>query len=237
MRTLALAITAATIALPFPVSAGVPFLQSAEKNGNVHPSPENYGGYLARRTGAFAAWYEEEKERQLSYKYDLTLKFAECVSHFNPNAADKVLVSPIGARNDHAALVRLAESNRGCAVEERVVHPLLLRAALAEMELRGMQNSTLPAGAARARVGVPDVVDGYPLASISRCQVQYAPELVTALLNTRPGEAAERAAADTLFAKTPQCGASKRGRLTATAARLAVIDAALLRRSGIGKAQ
>ena len=217
-----LAVTAALVAVP--ASAQPWGSGAAEKRGTAHPSPENYEAYMARRTGAFGAWYVEEQERRLSYNYGMTLRFAQCVSRFNEHAADKVLIEPIGGASDRAALSRLAQSNRGCAVESRLVHPLLLRAALAETRLNsaGLQS----AGTQASRVGVPDTVDGYPVAAISRCQIQYAPRLVEALLATRPGEPEERAAADTLFASTPQCGASKRGRLTPTAARLAVIDAA-----------
>ncbi|MCY7338621.1 MAG: hypothetical protein LH465_01475 [Sphingomonas bacterium] len=50
--------------------------------------------------------------------------------------------------------------------------------------------------------------------------------MVAALLATKPGDQAERAAAEALFGRTPTCGASKLDRLTATASRLALIDAA-----------
>lgn len=224
----AVLIVAAVILFPSAASAGPNPRSNVEVRGTIHPSPENYGGYMSRRTGAFAAWHEEEKARLLSHNYRMTLRFAECVAKFDHGAgADRVLRSPIGSAKDQQALSWLAQVNRGCATERLVVHPLLLRAALAETRIK----TGVEAGrdTKRERVGVPDMVDGYPLASISRCQLQYAPELVTSMIATQPGEAAERAAADALFARTPQCGASKLGRLTATASRLALIDAAYLR--------
>lgn len=224
MRALVSTLAVAVVLLSTPLSAKPPGFAAAEKRGTVRPSPENYADYMAKRTGVFAAWYTEQQEKVLSYRYDKSLKFAECVSRFNSEAADKILEAPIGGQQDHAALARLAEANRGCVIELNWVHPLLLRAALAETRLRNSASDATGAVEPHS-VGVPEIVDGYPVAAISRCQVQYAPELVSALLATRPGEETERAAAKELFANTPQCGASKLGRLTATAARLAVIDA------------
>lgn len=228
----AVLITAAVVILSAGTAVAGPNPRSnIEVRGTIHPAPEHYGGYLARRTGAFAAWHEEEKARLLSYDYRMTLRFAECVAKYDHGAsAEKVLRSPIGSPQDQQALSWLAQVNRACAAERHVVHPLLLRAALAETRIKSAAEPS--ADRKRERVGVPDVVDGYPLASISRCQLQYAPELVESVMATQPGEAAERAAADALFARTPQCGAKTLGRLTATAARLALVDAAYRRAGG-----
>lgn len=223
MRILPAFITIAIAAIALPTPATAVQKSKAEARGNVRPAPEHYEGYMARRTGAFAAWHTEAQERLVSWSYRSALRFAECVSHFNKDAAGRVLVSPIGGDDDHRSLVRLAEVNNSCAVDRRLVHPLLIRAALAETQLKDQSSGTVLSGAS---VGLPEVIDGYPVALISRCQVQFAPDLVSTLLATTPGERAEREAAEALFAKTAGCGASKLGRLTATAARMALVDAA-----------
>ena len=229
MRVLPAFITIAIAAIALPAPAPAVQKSKAEARGTVRPAPENYEGYMARRTGAFAAWYTDE-DRLVSWSYRSALRFAECVAHFNKEAAGRALVSPIGGLDDRRSLVRLAEVNNGCAIDRRLVHPLLIRAALAETQLKEQSGGAVTPGAS---VGLPEVIDGYPVALISRCQVQFAPELVANLLSTTPGERAEREAADTLVARTASCGASKLGRLTATAARMAVVDAAY-RKAAVG---
>ena len=90
--------------------------------------------------------------------------------------------------------------NRGCAVEYATVHPLLLRAALAETRLKLAGDGPDAWLASQNPVGVPAVVDGYRLRQITDCQVRQAPQLVRSLLATQPGERAERQAAEALFA-------------------------------------
>ncbi len=203
-----------------------------EGRGTIRPAPENFPEHLRMRNGAFAAWGSDRDKRMASNSYRMVLRFAECVARFDREAATRVLHAPIGARADGRSLRRMAEVNHGCAIEQRMVHPLLLRAALAETML---ERSSLPGAGrlvGRAAVGVPETVDGFPLASISRCQVDRAPQLVAALLATEPGEAGERDAVAALFGRTAACGASRPGRLGPTAARLGLIDA-LYRRSSL----
>ena len=199
---------------------------SAEARGTVRPSPDTYSPeYMRKSDGSFAAWASDEDERYVSHSYGLALRFAECVARFNQGTASLVLAESIAERADGIKLRRMAQVNPGCAVEHRKVHPLLLRAALAETLVEG-KSGKLDSNDQKRKVGVPDVVDGYPVSMISRCQVSVAPSLVADLLATEPGGQAERDAAARLFADTPACGITKLGRLTPTAARLAVVDAA-----------
>ena len=46
-------------------------------------------------------------------------------------------------------------------------------------------------------------------AMIGRCVAVYSPGLVQAVLATEPGSREERAAIDTLYAATPECGLSQ----------------------------
>lgn len=197
-----------------------------ESRGTVRPSPDADPAYLRRTTGAFAAWSGDRNKRMMSYDYRMALRFAECVGRFNRDAADTILLAPIGGRDDMRGLARLIEVNSGCVVQRSLVHPLLLRAALAETMLKRGPITLGTGRPAIGRVGVPDVVDGYPLASISQCQLASAPRRVAALLATQPGEAGEQSAANALFSATASCGAARLGRLTPTVARLALIDAA-----------
>lgn len=203
-----------------------------EGRGTVRPSPENFPEHLRMRNGAFAAWGSDRDKRMTSYSYRMALRFAECVARFDREAARRILIAPIGAREDGRLLRRMAQVNHGCAVEQRMVHPLLLRAALAETMLdRGSAAAPSTRGALVPAIGVPvigvpETVDGYPLAAISRCQVASAPGLVAALLATEPGERDEHDAVANLFDRTAVCGAAKPGRLTPTAARMGLIDAA-----------
>lgn len=224
MKLFSLTLAVATVAWANPATAQR--TMAPEMRGTVRPSPEIYSPeYMRKSNGAFAAWANDEDERYVSNSYRLALRFAECVARFNQDTAGTVLSEQISARGDGIKLRRMAEVNPGCAIEHRKVHPLLLRAALAETLVEG-QSSGLATTSDRIRVGVPDVVDGYPLSSISRCQIKVAPQLVTALLATEPGGKSEADAAATLFAQTPSCGITSLGRLTPTAARLAVVDAA-----------
>ena len=227
MRILLAPVAIALVALSMPAWAVQSRNPSVEARGVVRPAPDSFDYYRRMRDGAFAAWASDEDERYVSHSYRMALQFAECVAHFNRDTAGKVLVASIAGREDGVNLRRMAEVNPGCATEHRKVHPLLLRAALAETLVEG--KSVLPSAegpAGKSSVGVPKMVDGYPLGAISRCQVQVAPKMVADLFATVPGERAERDAAEALFGKTPACGTTKLGRLTPTAARLALIDAA-----------
>ena len=96
MRILSAVFTIAIAAIALPAPAPAVQKSKAEARGTVRPAPENYEGYMARRTGAFAAWYTDE-DRLVSWSYRSALRFAECVSHFNKNAAGRALVSPISS--------------------------------------------------------------------------------------------------------------------------------------------
>lgn len=227
MRILSTPVAIALAALSMPAGAVQSRNPNVETRGVVRPAPDGFDYYRRMRDGSFAAWRSEEDERYISHSYRMALQFAECVARFNRDTAGQVLLASIAGREDGVKLRRMAQVNPGCATEHRKVHPLLLRAALAETLVEG-KSGPPPAAAAAAKssVGVPKVVDGYPLGAISRCQVQVAPKMVAELFLTVPGEAAERAAAEALFGQTPACGTTKLGRLTPTAARIALIDAA-----------
>lgn len=198
--------------------------------GTVHPAPEYDPSYMRIRTGAFAAWKADEEKRMTTYSYRTVLRFAECVARFDRTAAPRVLHSLMSSSQSSSALTRMSETNRACAVQHSKVHPMLLRAALAETRLKdGSDGGTEPAGSQNP-VGVPPMVDGYPLRLIANCQVRRAPQLVRDLLATEPGEKAEHDAAQALFARTYECGTTGLGRLTPTAARLALVDAEYTRR-------
>jgi hypothetical protein len=173
-------------------------------------------------------WNAGQDERLVSQAYRPLLRFAECASQFDRAVATRVLSSPLKSLQSEDALKSIARASRGCIVEHASVHPVLLRAAFAETRLKGSDRLVLPPG--QAAVGLPAVVDGYPLRRIAECQVRRAPGLVRDLLATQPGDRAEHQAASTLFAATPGCGTARLGRLTATAARLALIEAEYVRR-------
>lgn len=152
--------------------------------------------------------------------YNAALRFAQCAVRFNP-ASVSIVKRPFGEAGDRQAMVRLAEKNRGCVRERAAVSPLLIRAALAETAIRGGRVDLQP----DIQVGVPAVVDGYPLAQVSRCFVQKVPESVSQVLRTRPGDDSERVAANRLFRQAPECVPETRLSITPTAARVALIDA------------
>ena len=55
--------------------------------------------------------------------------------------------------------------------------------------------------------------------------------------DSTPGSAAERLAAEALFERARECGTASLGRLTPTAARLAVVDAEYARRFAPGRSR
>lgn len=211
------AISGPAIAGPVP---GFPLSQGGVRPANVYESERRSGGlqteYLFRRD-----WFEVRQS------YEAALQFAQCVDRLNPDAASTLLRTPNGAQS-REDMVRLARMNRGCVIQNSALAPVLLRAALAETLVRRSGARRLEDASQLAPVGMPDSVDGYPLAAISRCQVSAAPELVANVLSTDPGSNSEKAAVETLFARSPDCGAPHPGRLTPTAARLALVDAAFL---------
>jgi hypothetical protein len=220
MRTLIIAAIFA-VALPSPsIAQGPNPRTNVELRGVVRPNPGSFGD-VRRRTGDFANWKLESDAALMSYNYRNALRFAECVAGLDPAAADRILKVPIGGRDDDRQLRWLAQGHGACVLHLERVHPLLLRAALAETALRSKRRGLHGTG---APVGVPDEVDGYPLGLVSRCQVALAPMLVTGVLAAQPGSRQERAAAELLFART-SCGASRLGRLSPTAARLALVEA------------
>lgn len=217
------------LALPAAAAAQGNPRTNVEFRGTVRPAPDGFAGYARTRNGAFRAWKEDEDKRATSYAYRPLLRFAECVERFDRAAAVRVLSSPLASPKGGSALERVASVNRGCAIEYRKVHPLLLRAALAETLLKSGDPGAALKGS-HSRVGVPAIVDGYPLRLIADCQVRRAPQLVRDLLATQPGDPAERLAAQTLFGSTAECGTTQLGRLEPTAARLALVEAEYSRR-------
>ena len=196
------------------------------ERGTVHPNPEIYSRYVTMRSGKFAAEAYEREKRMESSDYREAIRFAACVDKFDRAAANRILAAPIGGLEDNRRLRRLAEVNGPCVAELVRMHPLVLRAALAEVRLRASPDrSPTPLS-----VGMPPVVDGYPVGIISRCQAALEPDKVRSVFATEPGSTGERDAATALFAATPQCGAPAMGRLTPTAARIALVDATYRRR-------
>lgn len=156
--------------------------------------------------------------------YAAALRFARCVTKFEPTAADRLLRTPIGAPDDRPELVRLVRKNRACTSDLNAVSPVLLRAALAETTLGGVSEFRT---ASTNQVGVPTVIDGFQLLNVARCQLRYAPGRVVQVLHTEPGGKEEKAAADDLFRNTPECGTTEGlGGIEATVARLALVAAA-----------
>ena len=216
-----LAAGAALVAvLPGIASAGpVPGFKMG--SGGIHPpvgldSQYRSGGleneWLHVRDWQFRSW------QGTAHSYNAALTFARCAARFNP-ASLALIERPIGANGDREALARFVYENRACVGEQAAVAPMLIRAALAE--------TAMTAGRApRAlNVGLPQTVDTYPLAEVSRCLVEKAPASVAAMMSTRPGDEAERAAAQSLFSQHPECAPRRTLRLTPTAARLALVDA------------
>lgn len=195
--------------------------------GAVHPA-DPYS--MARSGGLLNEWRFQRDWNPTSQNYVSALRFAQCVARFDPGIGRELLRTPIGARGDREALTRMAQRNRPCAAEQGMVSPILLRAALAETLIMSQPalRSSAPVEVVNV-VGVPEVVDGFPLAAISRCQVHLAPALVADVLKSAPGEKSERVATEALFRQTPDCGASSLGRVTPTVARLALVDAAYRR--------
>ena len=221
--------------LAVPTAAGAQGLArtTIDQRATAHPDPERELANRRSRDVAYRAWRGEHAARLNSYAYRPILRFAECVSRLDKAAAERVLGAPLQSLESANALVRAATVNRGCVVEHSMVHPLLLRAALAETSLKAGGGSALP-GSGRP-VGVPAIVDGYPLRLIADCQVRRAPNLVRELLATQPGDSSERRAAQALFSSTAECGATQLGRLAPTAARLALVESEYARRFDAGE--
>lgn len=181
--------------------------------------------YPATNSGQMNQWRfhrDWNQPSQTSGDYALALRFAECVRTFDATVPVRAMSRGLGDRQERSELSQLARQYRGCAPQSAAVSPLLLRAAFAELLLR-----QTPALAMNADVGVPRRIGSFPVEAIAECQVRAEPGRVAALLRTRPGEAMEEDAARELFRATPQCSAQARGTITPTAARLAIVDAAL----------
>lgn len=227
MRILPFGLAVACLAVPAAANAQSNPRTNVEMRGSTQPVPDGFAGYRRSRDIGFRSWKADEEKRLNSYAYRPVLRFAECVSRFDKAAAARVLSTPLKSHKSGNALTRAGNVNRGCIVEHGLVHPLLLRAALAETVLK--HGDAIQSGMQRP-VGVPAVVDGYPIGIIAGCQVRQAPQLVRALLATQPGDPAERQAAETLFGRTAECGTAQLGRLAPTAARLALVEAEYARR-------
>lgn len=164
----------------------------------------------------------------LANSYGAALAFTECVSKLDPSSLAKIVERPIGQDGEWGAMKRLARKYRTCVRDVGPVAPILIRVAIAETAMKRAAESLARRDTdPRSPLGVPDVVAGYPLGRVARCHVGNAPNTVRALLQTRPGSAAERNLATLLFRGAPQCGTKHGlGRLHPTAARLALIEAA-----------
>ena len=228
MHILRFSLMIAMLAVPATAAAQSNPRTNIELRGSTQPVPDNFSGYRRSRDIAFRSWKNDEG-RLTSYAYRPLLRFAECVSRFDKAAAARVLSAPLKSEKSGSALNSAGTANRGCVVEHGLVHPLLLRAALAETRLKQGGDSA-PAQGEQRLVGVPAIVDGYPLQLIADCQVRRAPQLVRDLLATEPGDPGERHAAETLFGRTAECGVTHLGRLAPTAARLALVEAEYARR-------
>ncbi|QIK79748.1 hypothetical protein G7077_13380 [Sphingomonas piscis] len=157
----------------------------------------------------------------LANRYESALQFVRCAGRIDPAGVVGLIDRPIGHGDEARTMQRFAGRYRVCVGEAGAVAPLLIRAAIAE-SLLIHQHGLLKQAA--ARIGVPSVVEGYPIGRIASCQVQTAPVAVSSLFSTRPGSAEERKAADAVLAATPRCGGVA-GRMHPTAARLALLDA------------
>lgn len=178
---------------------------------------------------AYDAWRMQgdwSRASQQAADYDHALRFASCVRTFDAAAPGRTIASPITSPGTRSDLVELATRYRGCAPKRTAVAPLLIRAAFAELVLKHANAS----GGSGSAIGVPNRIGNFPLAAIADCQVAARPQAVAGLLRTRPGEAAEEQAVTRLFAETPQCSSMSAGTITPTAARLAIVEAALRRR-------
>ena len=229
MNVLRVCVALACLALPS--LAGAQVKLSVRSGDAALKFPTDAAERRALRGLMHANLKREQAKGLTSYAYRPILRFAECVSRFDKAAAPRVLSTPLQFDESGSALSRAATANRGCAVEHGAVHPLLLRAALAETQLRQEPHGQRARGTTTP-VGVPRVVDGYPIGQIAECQVRRAPQLVQDLLSTEPGESSERRAVEALFAQTAECGTANLGRLAPTAARLAVVEAEYIRRFG-----
>lgn len=165
-------------------------------------------------------FHADSDRRMASYSYGDMLVFARCVMRFDPAAAHRAMEVPIGDDSE-ANFSRMADSNRSCLQRSARIHPLLIRAALAEAAMG------LPAEARELRnpIGVPAVAKGRPLRATSRCQVETAPALVEAVFGSRPGSDEERGAVAALFAAAPDCGEWDLEKTSPTVARLSLIEA------------
>lgn len=198
--------------------------------GGVRPAPDSFDSL--RASHQMTQWkYQRDWNDwdRFTNSYEAALKFAECVNRHD-HESDALLLTPTGSPGDRESLVRLARQNRACVAQQGLVAPVLLRAALAEMVIKRQASVRSDAPVAQPlSLGIPETVDGYPIAAISRCQVHSAPRLVAEVLRARPGSTEERDAVRTLYANVPECGSSTPGRLTPTAARLGLVDAAFRR--------
>lgn len=221
-RTSPLALIAAAAALLAPaVAAAYPSgsVGGAHRRGVIFPSVEMQPGFAEASLGEMQMMANEER-LLVSYEYADMLAFARCVARFDPEAATRVMNEPIGALAEADRLARLAEVNRACLVRQSKVHPLLLRAALAEAAMEQGEVRTPMANA----VGVPPVAKGIRLGAISLCQNSTAPKLVSAVLATEPGSVEERAAVEKLYSASTGCGPTRLGGISPTVARLSLID-------------
>lgn len=210
-----LAAAASSTALAHPAAD----IKEAEFRGTVSTSGQeqpNFANSVLDR----AVWRAYADQSLTSYEYSTFLAFARCVARFDPGAARDVMENPIGAEAGRSRLVRLAEVNRACLIQPSKVHPLLLRAALAEAAMDDGKVRVILA----TPIGVPAVAKGYHLATVSECQIRRSPDLVDAVFAAPPGTDDERAATERLYSRTSGCGASTLGGLSPTAARLSLID-------------
>ena len=214
-------VAAVAATLPVPAMAGPPVsLPTVPGISRVFSSDDSAN--LSRSGGLLNDWrFRESRGSAIALSYNSALRFASCVSRFNREASAAVLGHGLDDLSHRAKLGQLAADNRACVSEAGAIHPLLLRAAFAEVGLRSSRD--LPDNPV---LGVPAVVDGYPLARVSHCQAALAPDQVKLLFATRPGTSEEHHLADQLYRTLPQCGTGDGlGRVEATVARLSLLDA------------
>lgn len=222
MRGAAAIVVAGAALIAAAASAGPPVSLPTLPGGE-----RSFGGgdsqTMARSGGLINEWRFRQEWRAVAQSYASALRFARCARRYSPDAADDIMNQPIGHEREIGAWRQMVRQHRACVGQDGTVSPLLLRAAIAETLLREQQDGAL---SNLASLGVPEVVDGYPLRAIAKCQHLAAPSMTSAVLATEPGSESERASSAALYGATSFCGASRLGRVNPTVARIALIDAA-----------
>lgn len=217
-------LSSASAAAGGPVPPGVAMPRGADRSDEMGDAERRSGGLLnewrMKRDWSYSSW------QGIANSYAAALRFVECAARAKP-ASLALIQRPIGVPGDREALVRLVRQNPGCVSSPSAISPVLFRAALAETALN--DGASLPPPG--TSVGLPDTVEGYPLAAVSRCLVGRDPEGVARVLRTRPGDEAEGVATSELFSRARDCVPPTNVVISPTAARLALVDAVYRRYS------